>query len=128
MLYRNVLYTFGLTFALIFSMLIYTEKKNMGAKFLQDIYSTQFCRIKGCGSAPPPPPNIFERKPNQGKLYISLKGIYGRFRISLNNCEFTKFRDFAGWSQKSRSREIGQNFKIFLLIKYYEIRINQVSY
>ena len=26
---------------------------------------------------------------------VQLKGIYGKFRISLNNCEFTKFRDFA---------------------------------
>ena len=74
----------------------------------------------------PPAPNIFERKKNSGKLCIILKGIYGRFRISLNNCEFTKFRDFASWSQKSRSGEIGQNSKVFLSIKCYEIRINQI--
>ena len=48
-------------------------------------------------------------------------GIHGRFRISLNNCKFTKFRNFASWSQKSRSGEIDQNFKVFLSIKYYEI-------
>ena len=83
-------------------------------------------------SIPPPPPKKkkkFERKTNQGKLCIILKGIYGRFQISLNNCEFTKFRvfasDFASWSQKSSSGEIGQNFKVFLPIKSYEIRINQ---
>ena len=67
---------------------------------------------------PPPPPNIFERKTKQGKLCIILKGTYGRFQISLNNCKF--FRDFASdfvsWSQKSRSGEIGQNFKGFLSI------------
>ena len=49
---------------------------------------------------------------------------------NLNNCEFTNFRDFASdfasWSQKSRSGEIGQNFKVFLSIKYDEIRINQI--
>ena len=48
------------------------------------------------------------------------QGIYGRFQISLNNCEFTKFRDFASdigsWSQKSNSGENGQNFKVFLSI------------
>ena len=83
-------------------------------------------------SPPPPPPNqtFMNGKTNQGKLCIILKGIYGRFRISLYNCEFTKFRDFAidfaSWPQKSRSGEIGQNFKVFLRIKYYEIRINQM--
>ena len=63
-----------------------------------------------------PPLNIFEQRNNQGKLCIILKGIYGRFRISLNNCEFTKFPEFASWSQKSGSGEIGQNFKVFLSI------------
>ena len=47
--------------------------------------------------------------------------INGRLRISLNNCEFTKSRnfasDFVSWSQKSRSGEIGQNFKVFLSIQ-----------
>ena len=42
----------------------------------------------------------------------------------------TKFRDFVSdfesWSQKSSSGEIGQNFKVFRWIKYYEIRINQI--
>ena len=84
--------------------------------------------------APPPPPpphqTLLNWKTNQDKLCIILKRIYMRFRISLNNCEFTKFRDFtsdfASWSQKSRLGEIGQNFKVFLSIKYYEIRINQI--
>ena len=62
-------------------------------------------------------------KTNQGKLYIILKRIYGRFRISLINCEL---QNFAGWSQKSSLGEIGQNFKVFLLIKYYKIRINHI--
>ena len=30
------------------------------------------------------------RKTNQGKLCIILKELYGRFRISLNNCEFNQ--------------------------------------
>ena len=34
-----------------------------------------------------------------------------------NNCEFRKFHDFASdfasWSQKSRSGEIGQNYNVF---------------
>ena len=38
---------------------------------------------------------------------------------------FTKFRDFASWSRKSRLGEIGQ---VFLSIKHYEIRINQIIY
>ena len=56
--------------------------------------------------------------------------MYRRFRISLNNCKTTKFRDFASdfasWSQKSRSGEIGKNFKVFLSIKCNEIGINQI--
>ena len=64
-----------------------------------------------------PPPNIKRQKTNQGKLCITLKEIFGRFRISLNNCEFTKFHDFASWSQKSSSDEIGQNFN---KIKYFD--------
>ena len=72
----------------------------------------------------PPPSNIFERENKPRQIMYHLKGIYGRFRISLNNFEFTKFRDFGSWSQKSRSGEIGQNFKVFLSIKYYEVRIN----
>ena len=89
------------------------------------------CRIKGCGVAghralpppTPPPPHththtFLNGKTSQGKLYIILKGIHWRFRTSLNHCEFAKFRDFgsnfASWSQKSPSDEIGQNFKVFL--------------
>ena len=37
-----------------------------------------------------------------------------KFRIHLNNCEFTKFPDFASWSKKSQTGEISQNFKVFL--------------
>ena len=69
---------------------------------------TQFCRIKGRGGTGRPLHQTFlNGKTDESKLCITLKGIYGRFRISLNNCEFTKFRDFgsdfASWSQKSRS-------------------------
>ena len=59
----------------------------------------------------PPHQTFLNGKTNQGQLCIILKGIYGRFRSSLNICEFTKFRDFASSSQKSRLGEIGQNFK-----------------
>ena len=79
------------------------------------------------GDLPPPHQTILNGKTNQGKLCIILKGIYGRFRISLNNCEFTKFRDFASWFQTSCLGEIGQNFKFFLSIKYYEMaRVDQI--
>ena len=38
-------------------------------KFVAD-ESSYFCRIKGCGDAGRPPPNIFERsKPKSNKLY-----------------------------------------------------------
>ena len=74
---------------------------------------TKFYRIKGCGG-PPPHQTFANGHTNQGKLCIILKGIYGRFRINLNNCEFTKFRnfasDFVSWSQKSHSGEIGRSF------------------
>ena len=70
------------------------------------------------GAGRPPLPTIFERKKNQGKQYIVLKGIYQRFQIRLNNCKITKFRnfanDFVSLSQESRSGEIGENFKLFL--------------
>ena len=79
-----------------------------------------FGRIKGYSGAPPPPPpptpNIFELNRNQGKLCIILKGIYGIFRISLNNCQFTKFPRFASWYKKSPLGEISQNFRAFLSI------------
>ena len=65
-------------------------------------------------------------KTNQHKLCNILKGIYGRFRISLNNWELQNFAIFASWSQKSSSGEIDQNFKVFLSIKYYKIRINHI--
>ena len=50
------------------------------------------------------PKNIFKRKTKQKANYVSFyREIYGRFRISLNNYKFTKFRDFASdfasWSQ-----------------------------
>ena len=48
---------------------------------------------------------------NQGKLCIIFKGNLWEIPNGLNNCEFTKFRDFASWSQKSSSDEIGQNFQ-----------------
>ena len=60
----------------------------------------------------PPLPNIFERKKNKGKLYIILKGIYQKFRINLNR-KIIKFTILRVWSQKSRSGEIGENFKVF---------------
>ena len=97
---------------------------------LKLIFNTQFCRIKRMWNAPPPPPppshththtHCFwtekQTKANYVSLYIILKGIYRRFRISLNNCEFTKFWDFASvfasWSQTSRLSEIGQISKFF---------------
>ena len=69
-----------------------------------------------------PHQTFFSVKTNQGKLRIILKRIYGRFRISLNNCEL---QNFASWSQKSSLGEISQKFKVFLLIKY-KIRINHI--
>ena len=75
--------------------------------------------------APPPYQPFWNGKTNQGKIYIILQSIYRRFRFSLNNCEITKFRDFARWSQKLRSDEFGQNFKV-LLSKCYEIGVNQI--
>ena len=69
---------------------------------------------------PTPHQTFLNGKTNQGNLCIILKGVYERFRIGLNNCEVTKFgdfaSDFASWSQKSRSGEIGQNLKVFLSI------------
>ena len=47
------------------------------------------------GAPTPPHQPFLNGKTSQGKLCIILKGIYGRFRIRLNNCEFTKFCDFA---------------------------------
>ena len=44
---------------------------------------------KGCGDKP-----FSYGKTNQAKLYIILKGIYWRFRISLNNWKIIKIRDF----------------------------------
>ena len=61
-----------------------------------------------------PHQTFFSVKTNEGKLRIILKRIYGRFRISLNNCEL---QNFASWSQKSSLGEISQKFKVFLLIK-----------
>ena len=68
--------------------------------------------------------------PSRGKQIstecITLKGIYGRFRINLNNCEFTKFRDFASdfanWSQiRVKSVKLS---KFFFQYNQYEIWIN----
>ena len=67
------------------------------------------------------------RKNNKGKLYIILKRIYQRLRISLNNRKIKKKNlDFASWSQKLRSGKIGQNCNVFLWIKCYETGINQI--
>ena len=46
---------------------------------------------KGCGGARQPLQTFLRVKTNQGKLCIILMGIYGRFRISLNNCELQNF-------------------------------------
>ena len=70
-----------------------------------------------------PAPTFLNGKINQGRLCIIFKGIYGRFRIKLSNCKFTKFGDFASWSQKSGRVKL---VKVLLSIKYYEIRINQI--
>ena len=70
-----------------------------------------------------PHQTFLSKKTNQGKLCIILKRIYGRFRISLNNCEL---QNFASLSQKSSLGENCQNFKVFILIKYYKIRINHI--
>ena len=88
------------------------------------MHTTQFCRIKECGGARQPPnQTFFNVKTNQGKLCIILKRVFGRFRISVNNCEL---QNFASWSQKSNLGEISQKFKVFLLIKYYKLRINHI--
>ena len=94
---------------------------------------TQFCRIKGCGGkgqppTPPPPPHqtFLKGKTKQGKLCIILKGIYGSFRISLNNCELKKFRDFASWSQKSNWSKF-QSFSFDIIIWNLDQLDNKLS-
>ena len=94
----------------------------MGKEVMDENDDILFYRIKGCGGVGRPPPQKKKQQPfsngkrSQGKLYIILKGIYKRFRISLNNCETTNFRNFvsdlASWSQKLRSGEIGKNFNV----------------
>ena len=79
------------------------------------------------GGRPPSPHQTFLSGKQTKANYVSFESEFvGDSRNSLNNCEFTEFRDFASWSQKSRFGEIGENFKVFLSIKYYEIRINQI--
>ena len=70
---------------------------------------------------------------NKGKLYIILKEIYQRFRISLNNPEITIFSDFASdhdflnWSDKLRSGEIGQNFSFDTMLLNLDKSDNKLS-
>ena len=85
---------------------------------MRELDKNNFAEYKGV--LPPTHTHTYQTflngKTKKSKLCITLKGIYDRVRISLNNCEFTKFRDFASWTQKSRSGEIGQNFKVSLSI------------
>ena len=49
----------------------------------------------------------------------------GDSELASNKCKISRFEsDFESWSQKSRSSKIGQNFKVFVSIKCYEIGIN----
>ena len=68
---------------------------------------------------------------NKGKLYIILKEIYQRFRISSNNPEITIFSDFASdfvnWSDKLRSGEIGQNFYFDTMLLNLDQSDNKLS-
>ena len=67
------------------------------------LYLTSEYRSYDDGPFCPPPSRSLRVEKNPGP-------------IGLNNCEITKFRDFACWSQKSRLGEIGQNLKVFLSI------------
>ena len=72
-------------------VIISEHKGQNGSNFLLCILYTTL-QIQGCGGAGwPPLANHFKRKTNQGKLYIILKGMYKRLRISANDCKITKF-------------------------------------